>query len=149
MPNHPKDDRLKAAVLATSTQTVTDWINEEFDQEMLEKMEKAGIICQALGFRLSLIASLDVELENALTPVLDDPTLTPLSPLKRLSSIKTSDGYTLYYNDTQNEWADNIVVEFVDMIFKARADGHPIDDEGLPLSLMANEYFITTPPDTM
>lgn len=41
------------------------WFYESFDCDLLEKMEKAGLIAQAEGFSVSVMAELELEMESA------------------------------------------------------------------------------------
>jgi hypothetical protein len=40
------------------------WFYESFDDDVLAKMEEHGIIAQAEGFSISLLATIEVEIEN-------------------------------------------------------------------------------------
>lgn len=41
------------------------WFYESFDCDLLEKMEEAGLIAQAEGFSISVMAELELEMESA------------------------------------------------------------------------------------
>lgn len=41
------------------------WFYESFDCDLLEKMEKAGLIAQAEGFSISVMADLELDMEAA------------------------------------------------------------------------------------
>ena len=42
------------------------WFYESFDDELLEKMQSHGLIAQAEGFSISVMAELELEMESAM-----------------------------------------------------------------------------------
>ena len=42
------------------------WFYESFDDELLEKMQNHGLIAQAEGFSISVMAELELEMESAM-----------------------------------------------------------------------------------
>jgi hypothetical protein len=54
-----------ATAKAAATAAAKKWFYESFDDDLLEKMEKAGVIAQAEGFSISVIATLQLEIEQA------------------------------------------------------------------------------------
>ncbi len=55
-------------VPSTIASAAESWIDETFDDELLIGMEAAGLISQAEGFKLSMVATLVAEIEGATTP---------------------------------------------------------------------------------
>lgn len=47
------------------------WFYESFDGDLLELMQKAGLIAQAEGFSLSVIATLQLDVESAIDAALN------------------------------------------------------------------------------
>ena len=43
---------------------VKSWFDDNIDDEMLVKMEMAGIIAQAFGFKSACLATLELEIED-------------------------------------------------------------------------------------
>jgi hypothetical protein len=54
-----------ATAKAAATAAAKKWFYESFDDDLLEKMEKADVIAQAEGFSISVIATLQLEIEQA------------------------------------------------------------------------------------
>lgn len=47
-------------------QKLHEWFNEHFDEDTLLQMQKAGIISQAEGFRLSVLVDLDLTVDDVI-----------------------------------------------------------------------------------
>jgi len=54
-----------ATARAAATAAAKKWFYESFDDDLLENMQKAGVIAQAEGFSISVIATLQLEIEQA------------------------------------------------------------------------------------
>lgn len=65
---HHQEELIKDVVTAVTkraTEAATKWMEETFDESMLELMEDAGIIANGEGFFHSALAQLQVDIEIA------------------------------------------------------------------------------------
>ena len=69
-----------ATVKAAATAAAKKWFYESFDDDLMEKMEKAGLIAQAEGFSISVIATLQLDIEQAFDAAIS--TINAAEPLQ-------------------------------------------------------------------
>jgi hypothetical protein len=76
---------MKSAVLLASKK----WFYESFEDELLEQMQKAGLIAQAEGFSAGIIATLQLDLEQAI-----DKSLVAAEEIHQTTTNQPPNGYS-------------------------------------------------------
>lgn len=86
---------MRAAVLLASKK----WFYEAFEDELLEQMQKAGLIDQAEGFSAGIIATLQLDLEQAI-----DESLVAAEESEQKSPNRAPNGYSEFESLALDGW---------------------------------------------
>lgn len=93
------------AIKASANSAAKKWFYESFEDELLADMQKAGLIRQAEGFSISIIATLQLDIEQAI-----DETVRTLRSQEHQSAPAT----LLFPTIPRKTWSDGEVQQWLD-----------------------------------